>query len=102
LVVESEPFILFLLRKQFKIVFFLKKSGGGERERERALLGTMVQWITGVWGGARARTPHHHALSCFPTHPWQSSILHVKDFPRTLMRGRRMVPLSLFATAKRH
>ena len=39
-------------------------------------------------GGARySRRPHHHALSCFPTHPWRSSILHGEDFPRTLMRG---------------
>jgi hypothetical protein len=57
-----------------------------ERERAAALLGTTVHN-----GGSRAapaaRTPHHHALSCFPTHPWRSSILHGEDFPRTLMTG---------------
>jgi hypothetical protein len=52
--------------------------GERERERERALLGTTVHN-----GGSRG------------------SILHGEDFPRTLMRGSP-VPLSPFATARRH
>ena len=38
-------------------------------------------------GGARTRTPHHHAPVCFPTHTLQSSSLHGEDFLWTLMRG---------------
>jgi len=36
-----------------------------ERERARALLGT-IHTGPGVYGGARARTPHHHAYALLP------------------------------------
>ncbi len=51
-----------------------------ERERERSLLGTTVHN-----GGSRAapaaRTPHHHALSCFPTHNGGVASYMAKTFP---------------------
>ena len=51
-----------------------------ERERERALLGTTVHN-----GGSRAapaaRTPHPHALSCFPTHNGGVASYMAKTFP---------------------
>ena len=71
-----------------------------ERERERALLGTKVH---NGWSRAAptVQTPHHQALSCFPAYKRWGSILHGENFPRTMMRGW-LVPLSLFATARRH
>jgi len=60
----------------------LKASGGEEeRERQRALLGTTVH-NGGTRAAPAARTPHHHALSCSPTHNGGVASYMAKTFPR--------------------
>ncbi len=55
-----------------------------ERERERALLGTTV---VGSRAAPAARTPHHHALSCFPANGGVASSMMTLQ-----SRFRRLVP----------
>jgi len=51
-----------------------------QRERERALLGTIVH-NGGSMAAPAARTPHHHALSFFPTHNGGVASYMAKTFP---------------------
>jgi hypothetical protein len=52
-----------------------------ERERERALSGTTVH-NGGSKAAPAARTPHHHALSCFPAYNGGVASYMAKTFPR--------------------
>ena len=61
-----------------------ERLGPGERETERALLGTIHI------GGSRAAPAHGlrmNVTDCFHIHTWRSSSLLGEVFPRSLMRG---------------
>ena len=57
-----------------------------ERERERERESFIIVGTTVHNGGSRAapaaRTPHHHAQSCFPTHNGGVASYMAKTFPR--------------------